>query len=63
LDVAKGYESHCRKLTALGIATGNEEVFAALETYVMQIGYHRRSVEAILDYSLGTASLVCCYIR
>jgi hypothetical protein len=59
LAVAKGCERLCQRLDALKVTTANEMIFAGLMAYEDEINRHRRGLTTLLDYSSGTATLVC----
>ena len=59
LTVAEGCKSHNQNLAGYSLGISSEQVSAGFEIYTGQIKVHRRRVAVMLEYSSGTASLVC----
>jgi hypothetical protein len=61
LDIAASHEAFWRQQLTTASSPSKAEVDTSLlETYKVQLRNHRRSVQTLLDSSVGTSKLVSC---
>ena len=59
LDLAKGFEFHCRNLLQVELLSSINGIMAEIDFYVSQIRNYQRRLRFILEQARGTERLVC----